>query len=541
MQRAADFLCQCGSGKTLVYPVGSYRVRKTIGKTESISSDSRAWSIAYEGCSNVAIKGQGAQIDVIGAFQKTPDGILVESFCTDPTDENRTLPLAYPSKYAFLPFMIEHSSNVRLSGFVIDGHVNQTTVDPNYCYQEGHSHGIDISNTHDFTISNMTIRRMATDGIYIGDVSRDGAISNVTVANSARNSLALAEARNIRVTDSTFQNAGVLGTASNSYHSFSNRGVAFEPEVLPYNGADWRRNGDNLPAPSELLGFLPGNFLFNNVTVTGNLGGQMSFSHRGRGANVTVRNSVLRNPTAAPTNPPTRVLEGGIAGLYVADSVIDAASGMIYPNVPSGGDSDVLHASPAFNAHLANMAADTSAYAQGIFREAHWFSSTRFVRNKISGAATLLHTGHSQPLFYVQDNTFTGKQLAGTTDPTAYQAFGYLSVFMGPAYDPELHTWAEDVRFLRNTFYIPNIAPRLDPRAGGEIYFSGVTVLKDNQYLTDQSTASSSQRLRVSYDQSSRPIRVINDIFPADGGIYPVAYPSNIPYPLNSSSALNLP
>jgi hypothetical protein len=112
---------------------------------------------------------------------------------------------------------------------------------------------------------------------------------------------------------------------------------------------------------------------------------------------------------------------------------------------------------------------------------------------------------------------------------------------MGPAYDPELHTWAEDVRFLRNTFYIPNIAPRLDPRAGGEIYFSGVTVLKDNQYLTDQSTASSSQRLRVSYDQSSRPIRVINDIFPADGGIYPVAYPSNIPYPLNSSSALNLP
>lgn len=541
MQRAADFLCQCGSGKTLVYPAGSYRVGKIVTKNEIISPDSHAWSIAYVGCDNVAIQGRNAIIDVVGSFRKEADGILADNFCADPSDGNRLLSLAYASQYAILPFMIQGSRQVRLSGFMINGHGDQTTMDPNYCYQEGHSQGVSISETHDFTISDMTIRYMATDGIYIGESSRDGLVDKTIVSNSARNALSLAEARNLRVTRSEFRDSGVLGSASDSYHSFSNRGVAAEAEALPYDGADWRREGDYLPAPSELLGFLPGNFLFDRVTVTGNLGGQMSFSHRGSVANITILNSTLRNPAIPPTNPPTRALEGGIAGLYVADSVIDAASGMVYPNVPSSGDADTLYGSQAFAAHLADMAADTSNYAKGVFRETHWFSSTRLVHNKISGAATLLHVGLSQPLLYVYNNTFTGRQETATVDPTAYHAFGYLSVFMGPAYDPAPHLWTDDVQFVGNTFYVPNSAPRLEPSVGGEIYFSGVGLLQDNQYSTDKSTASSSQWLRVSYDQSAQTIHVANDTFPSTGGIYPVDYPGNNPYPLDGKNALNLP
>ena len=47
MQRAADFLCQCGSGKTLVYPAGHYDVKSHISH---LAYNLKDWSIAYIGC-----------------------------------------------------------------------------------------------------------------------------------------------------------------------------------------------------------------------------------------------------------------------------------------------------------------------------------------------------------------------------------------------------------------------------------------------------------------------------------------------------------
>ena len=543
MQRAADFLCQCGSGKTLVYPAGHYDVKSHISH---LAYNLKNWSIAYIGCKNVSIKGPSVVIDVFGDFRKEPDGVFDGITCGDPNapvDSGATVQFAYASQYALAPIWIDHSNGVRLSGFEIDGHGQQTTMDVRYCYQEGHSHGIGITYTQNFSISNMNIHHMTVDGISLSSSSRDGSIDNVTVTNNARNDLSLSEVRNLRVTNSRFLDAGKLGTQPDSYKSFSNRGVAFEPEVLPAD-ADWKRENDHLPAISPLLSFLPGNFLFDHVIVTGNIGGQMSFAKRGSGANVTVINSTLRSPLQdQQQRAPTGILEGGVAGLYVKNCIIDADKHMVYPSREKNGVGQVLYASPSFAAHLADMANDPSSFAQGVFRERKWFASTRLIQNTISGAATLLHTEGVLPLFYVWDNTFTGKHTSSSVKALAYPFFGYLSVWMGRAYDQESRSWADDVQFIGNRFFIPDSAPRHDLGAGttGEMYFSGVNRFVDNQFITDRAANSATQALRITYDQTQLPTTVSADVFPSADSLYPVNYPAGQPIPLSTAKALNMP
>ena len=437
MQRAADFLCQCGSGKTLVYPAGHYDVKSHISH---LAYNLKDWSIAYIGCKNVSIKGPSVVIDVFGDFRKEPDGVFDGITCGDPNapvDSGATVQFAYASQYALAPIWIDHSNGVRLSGFEIDGHGQQTTMDVRYCYQEGHSHGIGITYTQNFSISNMNIHHMTVDGISLSSSSRDGSIDNVTVINS------------------------------------------------------------------------------------------------------TLRSPLQDQQQRAPTG----ILKGGVAGLYVKNCIIDADKHMVYPSREKNGVGQVLYASPSFAAHLADMANDPSSFAQGVFRERKWFASTRLIQNTISGAATLLHTEGVLPLFYVWDNTFTGKHTSSSVKALAYPFFGYLSVWMGRAYDQESRSWADDVQFMGNRFFIPDSAPRHDLGAGttGEMYFSGVNRFVDNQFITDRAANSATQALRITYDQTQLPTTVSADVFPSADSLYPVNYPAGQPIPLSAAKALNMP
>jgi hypothetical protein len=625
MQTAADFLCKCGSGKTLTYPSGVYHVVQPFDVAainnqhlDPTADPSDTVGIAYVGCNNVSIRGApstafspGTVIDVNGNYKKAPlvsnGGSLLVPLTT-PCPLPQGTQEVFASLKAKTPFWIQDSSRVSISGLTINGHGNDTTVsDPKCFYVEGTEYGVMMARTSDFSIANMTILNMNTDGISID--SRGGTIDNVVVSNSNRDALSLTLARDIRVTHSTFKDTGKVGTQPDSYPLHGGtRGVAFEPEAIP-NGADWKvyatpgfiaceKDGtpcppvtwpttttdcwpacehpdDGLPTPFTPLTFLPGNFFFDNVTVSGNLGGQMSFSQRGQGANVTVINSTLDNTGAKPT---AGVLEGAVAGLYVANSVINAAQGLIVPGGFSGaGLPNVLHSSPAFAAHLADMAADPSPYATGVFRETTWFESTRLLNNTIYGAANILSQGNNLPLFYFWNNTVTGQQTDFTVPGTAYETSFYLAVRMGPAFAngggllPQ--AFPSDVQFVNNTFFIPTTAPRAAPdNAGGDIFFNGVTLLQNNHYsagtfctsiscpsggttgtnLCPPQPSCSFEPFRVVYDHV--PL-VINDIFPIPGSpeapIIPMHgplrdgdppdYPASLPYPLSTTGALNIP
>ncbi|MBM4201723.1 MAG: hypothetical protein FJ189_10620 [Gammaproteobacteria bacterium] len=540
MQRAADFLCECGAGMTLKYPAGHYDVKRLNSHKDIIQADPRKGAIAYVGCRNVSIVGPSAVIDVRGNFRKQPAGVLAANRCADPGNPDLTVDLVWASAYSTSPFEIVDSRQVRIRGFEINGHVGETTIEPGYCYQEGHSHSIAVTNSSDFQLSDLRILASGTDGIYIA--GRDGAISGVTVSNSARNALSLTEARNIRVTQSTLRDSGWNGTRSNSYSSFSQRGVAFEPEALP-DGADWKvlddpsteeDEGDGLPAPSAALRYLPGNFLFDRVTITGNKGGQVSLAHPASGANVTIRRSILRN---VPGNP-NRAIEGGIAGVYVQDCDIDTVNGLVWPNYGKVRYPVVVQTSPGFSAHLADLAADPSPYARGVFREARYFSSTRLLGNRISGEGVLLHAEGSHPLLMIRGNTFTGRQTAASIAIGPYRFFGFLSLYMGPAYDPTPHPWTDSVSMTDNRVVFPGTLPPRDPSVGGEVYYNGVTRLSGNSYLIDPASAPPAEALSVTYD---RIPRVTNDQFPTTGAIVPYDYVTNRPYALGPTGLLNLP
>ena len=544
MQRAADALC-AQPGTTLRYPAGTYNVNQLVDYETEFSGLIADKSIIYRRCSNIKIIGPGAKIEVKGNFQKQVKSIA-EGQAPPPLCHSATPPFELgPCRavgeadfYQRVPFAFVEASNFVLSGFEIDGNVDQMTQsEPDVFLNERNEYGIWIIDSHDFLLQSLFVHHMANDGITF--TSRPGSdrgkLDRVVSANNARTALTIAgPVQNLEIVSSELRDSGVLGTTFNSFPQHAPaRGVNIETECLPLD-ADWGAEGLRLEDCR-----LTGNILFDRVRVTGNLGGQIAFAHGESSANITIRRSFLQNAIGRGGD----VVNMGVAGGVVENSILDAQMGYVDPCFTVGESAQLT--SPVFTAKLAELAADRSSVAKRIKRETRGFSST-LRGNTILGQNSLLVCHDALPFLTIEGNTFTGAQPATLADNSFYATFGYMYVIEGLNCVGEGgRNWAQDIRIARNSFSIPDSAPR--KYDGMIVHCGSKTHLRSNRYIT--SVGNRTNPFRVRYDHVAS---AANDCFPTDGTIVPIHgprrealgdpldYPGFQPYPLSSAGCLNL-
>lgn len=534
MQASADYL-SAHPGTTLIYPPGVYNITRIVHWDQEYVSDEsqlRGQAVVYSRCHNVKILGIGAVIDVKGDFVKSvsiehpdpfrnADGTILTA---------NGLPVHYAETFPFNPFLFIDSSNFTLSGFEIRGNVDRTTqADLSVYLVEARGFGVWAHRCHDYVIENLNVHHMITDGIVIGTglpADSNVTIRRVVCANNDRGALSIIQAKDVLVTNSELRDTGVVGTAPNSYPLHSpGRGCDIEPDSNPEN-ADW------LPPNARTPGaHLTGNILFDRVRVTGNLGGGIALVHGNNCANVTVRNSFLQNPIGKGG----QVIDMGIAGGVVEDSILDAQNGSINMLIDFPQYAEAQNNSAAYRQYLEELAADPSPVAQSIYRETRGRSAF-LRRNTIRGSATILFCSHSLPFIEITDNEFQGAQQPDIATNSRYSIAGYMYVTVGATSFPTDHTWTTDARIERNRIFIPQTAPHgIGYGQTTDILYYGVTRFAGNQYTTN---GGGGLPFHVAYDPAGI---VVNDRFPTDGSIIPISFPALQPYPLGPGGYLNLP
>lgn len=516
MQAAADHVCE-NPGSTLIYPPGTYNLDTVVDSDTYFDAlrppqeDLSPIGIHYKGCNDVHVTGIGATIDVKGDFEKHSDEERPGYWTVD--------------KMAFNAFIFQDSERFTLSGFTIDGNVDEMTQSPTgITLQAAYEDGVFIHSGSDFKLHDLTIHHMATDGVSLG-LARNVEIRRVRISNNIRQALTISQARNVVVSDSQLRDTGVVGTAPNSYPMHSPaRGVDIEPECTPED-AEWA-NGNQTVACHEEVG-MTGNILFERVRITGNLGGGIAMAKGRSSANVTVRDSFLQNPLGKGGT----ALNLGIVGGIVEDSIIDAQNGYAVSCETDGVK--VQLTSPVWAKYLQVLAADTSPIAQKIHRQTDPAFSTTVRRNTIQGQGTKFLCQNATPVLKIVDNTIIGTVLP-TPPESPYPTLGHLTVFSGSPGSAcsQAYDWGKDVTIERNDIFIPHRAPRGQKNYGQINYCGKAVKLSGNSYRTD--TDSPTDPLRVYYKQNQGVGSVTRDCFPASGAIIPVNE-NGVPYLLTDS------
>lgn len=519
MQAAADDLCM-HPGTTLLYPPGVYNVDRVVDfNTKFNNPDPKAHSILYQGCQQVKIKGIGAKIEVKGDFEKK-----VETACI--ADSH----FFEADKFQFIPFAFQDVNDLTLSGFEIDGNVEQMTqADLSVTLCERAEYGIFLISGTNVKLDNLFVHHMATDGIQL-NLGREIEFRRVRSANNIRNNLTIGQGRNVLVTDSEFRDAGVGGTAPNSYPLHSpGRGVDIEPECWP-KGAEWAPidpgTGQPVGACSDEIG-MTGNILFNRVRVTGNLGGGIGMAHGEATANVTVRNSFLQNPLGKSGD----AVDMGIVGGIVENSILDSQNGFAVYCVTGGVATQLT--SPVWASYLQDLASDPSPIAQQMDRQTDPTFSTTVQRNLIEGQGAKFLCHNATPVLKIVDNTIRGTLLATPPEAEYYPTLGHMTIFAGTpgATCSTGHEYAQQLTIMNNDIFIPHTAPRGQPY--GQINYCGTKLeLAHNTYRTD--TQDATNPLRVYYNRAQGIGSVAGDCFPASGAIIAVDEAGQ-PYPLTMS------
>ncbi|MEU1393606.1 MULTISPECIES: glycosyl hydrolase family 28-related protein [unclassified Nonomuraea] len=514
MQRAADRVCAIPGGATLYYPRGVYNINKIVDLATIFSGNLRAYSILYKDCRRVWIRGEGARIEVKGDFEKK----VTETFCYQQKNWREA------DKFQFTPFSFQNVNNLTISGFEIDGNVDQMTQsDPNIFLCERNEYGIFIVSGVGIRLTDLNVHHMATDGILLG-LGKEIEFERVRSTNNIRDNVSIGQARNVLVTDSDFHNAGVGGTAPNSYPFHSpGRGVNIEPECYP-KGAGWAPPGAGVC--SDLVG-MTGNILFDSVRVTGNLGGGIAMAHGESTANVTVRNSFLQNPLGKSGDVTTMGIVGGV----VEDSTLDSQNGFAVFCVTGGVPAQLT--SSVWTGYLQDLANDPSLIARRIHRQTDPTFSTTLQRNTITGQATKFLCQNATPRMTVVNNKIRGVLLQTPPEPSYFRYFGHMVVFSGTpgATCSTGLEWAKQLTFENNDIFIPHAAPR-PAQAYGEIGYCGTKLeLTKNTYRTD--TGNATHPLRVYYNRAQGVGSVAEDCFPASGAIIAVDEDGR-PYPLTT-------
>lgn len=308
MRRAARYVSE-HPGTTLYYPPGTYRIDQINHDLRGLPEELRMqqMGVRYENCQNIRVVGCHAKIDVKGDFHKTPWGRA---------EVRAGVEYWTAHESQLIPFIFSRCSNFTLSGFEIDGNVDQMTRDPRVRIEDT-EYGVMGWNSHHYEIRDVYVHHFATDGLLLGmgDLDHHFTIRNVVSAHNARQALSLAQVRNGLVIDSVFRDTGFTGT----FGAFGpSAGVDLEPDCVP-PGQPGANAGNNCPGFDRRGGHVT----FERVQVLDNLGWGIVSGNSNRIEDVTIRDSHLRSPPGSVASP--LALFDGV----IERSRIEAARGRI--------------------------------------------------------------------------------------------------------------------------------------------------------------------------------------------------------------------
>ncbi len=211
--RAAQQLCRMPEGSTLWFPPGVYRIdrfRILRGARKNPTAN-----IVFRACHGVTISGNGATIDVKGDFHRPA--------------ARRQGRLAESDYIGVTPFEMIDSSDFVISGFELNGNVDQMTRDSGVV--EGGGAGILTTNCRRYRLENLHIHHFPTDGITLGGNStiadREALVQDVRLRNNGRQGLSIIQLRTGRFIRCTFADTGRTGGSYGRHEPSA--GVDIEP------------------------------------------------------------------------------------------------------------------------------------------------------------------------------------------------------------------------------------------------------------------------------------------------------------------------
>lgn len=189
--RWADHVNQARGGN-YVFPPGTYFVQRYRNWPKA----GAAQNALIHDCDGLTISGAGARIVVNGKFHRS--ATAGRDFAT------------------FIPFMINTSRNVRISGLEIDGGIRGMTRET--ALTEAYAHLIALGGCVNVVLEDLDLHHAMTDGLYLanapktaqrpGIACRDVVIRNVRSHNNARGGLGVIQVFGLTCTDSAFNENG---------------------------------------------------------------------------------------------------------------------------------------------------------------------------------------------------------------------------------------------------------------------------------------------------------------------------------------------
>lgn len=264
----ADAVNAAGGGR-INFPEGTYQISQA--KVTGSFSKAAVTDIAYRNCEPLQIIGNRAIINIKGDFKRSADY----------AGQKHALKYSYVN--AVSPFHITNCRSVLLSGFEIDGNVDQMTRDPGVV--ESPAHGITIEGGSNIAIKDITVHHCQTDGIYLTgfktskalEAARNVFLDRVVSSHNARQGLSVVQARDVMVSDSSFSYSGVTEGQYGGHSPMA--GVDVEPNVTVTS-----------IEPSDVI---TGNITFQRCRFEHNAGSQVTAAYAEKIENVSLKDCTI--------------------------------------------------------------------------------------------------------------------------------------------------------------------------------------------------------------------------------------------------------
>lgn len=340
LQAAAKSVCKT-PGAVLVFPQGVYKISRH--RILAGAKKNTVKNITFENCRNVIIQGNGAKIDIKGDFYRKADQIQGK----------------YGISYeeGVIPFEMRNSSGWTITGFELDGNVDQMQRSANVI--EGYNAGITTTNCRDYFINDVYVHHFHTDGIILGSgatiADLNGTLDRIDSANNGRQGISVLQARHILIKNSVFRDTGRTG----AYGSHAPAaGADVEPVRMP-------------PA----VDVKTSNIIFDSCRFENNLGYQFTSNWPDKVDHVTVENSII---TAMSNDVQAGAFINIASNAVIRNNTFNIASGKGVILGPISPNKQQYISSIKFEGNTFNLKSRTGIHSPSVK------SPIQFVKNNIN-------------------------------------------------------------------------------------------------------------------------------------------------------------
>ncbi len=331
MQAAADYVAD-HPGTTIIYPPGTYRIDRynptyygtaagfPANNDPALDLAHRTQGVSYDYAHDFVILGCQAKIDVKGNFTK--NATYNYGPILGPEDSWQ------PDEWQKSAFSFYFSHHFEISGFEIDGNVDQMSANP-LVNMEQRDWGILSVNSHDYYLHHLNVHHFAADGLILGlgTIDSNVRIDHVTSGYNARQGMSLIQTSNVHVTNSKFHHTGITTNPATGTTSFGPLNTSTGTGFSPGAGVDVE---PDCKLPNTAVGYCPGfdvrstNIIFEDCEFTDNTSWGLAHGHGDVVDFVVVRRSLFVMPPGGGGTP--LFMSNGLA----EDNEIHAEKGYVW-------------------------------------------------------------------------------------------------------------------------------------------------------------------------------------------------------------------